>query len=159
VEWGITDRTTLRMPGGCHAFAALCEGVVTLTLPAAKAWVPRRNWMLSRPGEHAFAASMSMQRDFFLEGRESMAPSFQATADDLGTDCVSILLMALRLEHPRRPTWEPARAKGSEITSVGRALSAPVQGRAGAWVSWAGSFPALASRFRWPFRAAGPGPR
>jgi len=60
--------------------------VVAGALPAAKACVPCRNWMLSRHGEHAFAASMSMQRDLSLEGRESMAPSSQPWADDLETD-------------------------------------------------------------------------
>jgi len=49
--------------------------VVARTVPAAKACVPRRNRMLSRPGEHAFAASMSQELDRSLEGRESMAPT------------------------------------------------------------------------------------
>jgi len=48
---------------------------VAEVLPAAKACEPRGNRMLSRHGEHAFAASMSKQRDRSLEGRESMAPS------------------------------------------------------------------------------------
>jgi len=50
------------------------KGVVAQDPLAAKACVPRGNRMLSRPGEHAFAASMSMQLDLPLEGRESMAP-------------------------------------------------------------------------------------
>jgi len=50
------------------------KGIVAHALPAAKACVPRCNWMLSRPGEHAFAASMSKERDSSVEGRESMAP-------------------------------------------------------------------------------------
>jgi len=50
-------------------------------LPAAKACSPRRNRMLSRHGEHAFAAGMSKQRDMSLEGRESMAPPSQPRAD------------------------------------------------------------------------------
>jgi len=49
--------------------------VIARARPAAKACVPRGNGMLSLPGEHAFAASMSMQRDWFQEGRESMAPT------------------------------------------------------------------------------------
>jgi len=54
--------------------------------------------MLSRPGEHAFAASMSMQLDWSLEGRESMAPpsTFQPMAGDLVTDRVPILLVTLK---------------------------------------------------------------
>jgi len=48
--------------------------VVARALPAAKACVPRRNRMLSLPGEHAFAASMSKLLDLSVEGRESMAP-------------------------------------------------------------------------------------
>jgi len=57
------------------------KGVVARALLAAKACVPRGNRMLSRPGEHAFAASMSMQLDSSLEGRESMAPTSQPRAD------------------------------------------------------------------------------
>jgi len=53
--------------------------------------------MLSPHGEHAFAASMSMQRDSSLEGRESMAPTSTCglMAGDLITDRVPILLVAL----------------------------------------------------------------
>jgi len=54
--------------------------VVAGALPAAKACVPRRNRMLSLPEEHAFAASMSKQRNWSLEGRESMAPGDLPTA-------------------------------------------------------------------------------
>jgi len=54
--------------------------VVAGALPAAKACVPRGTRMLSRPGEHAFAASMSKQRNSFLEGRESMAPTSTSTS-------------------------------------------------------------------------------
>jgi len=49
--------------------------VVARTPPAAKACSPRGTRMQSRPGEHAFAASMSKQLDSSLEGRESMAPT------------------------------------------------------------------------------------
>jgi len=50
--------------------------------------------MLSRHGEHAFAAGMSMQLDLSLVGRESMAPSStaQQMVDDLVTDRVPFLL-------------------------------------------------------------------
>jgi len=71
--------------------------VVAWALPAAKACAPRGNRMLSLPGEHAFAASMSMQRDWSVVGRESMAPASTSgpRADDLVTDRVPILLVAL----------------------------------------------------------------
>jgi len=65
--------------------------VVAGALPAAKACVPCRNWILSRHGEHAFAASMSRQLDSSLEGRESMAPASQPVYDELVTKRVLIL--------------------------------------------------------------------
>jgi len=68
--------------------------VVAWAPPAAKACGPRGNRILSRPGEHAFAASMSKQLESSVEGRESMAPTFQPMADDLVTDPVPILLVA-----------------------------------------------------------------
>jgi len=68
---------------------------VARDLPAAKACVPCGNRMLSLPGEHAFAASMSMQRDSSMEGRESMAPTSLPRADHLVIDRVPILLVAL----------------------------------------------------------------
>jgi len=71
---------------------------------AAKACSPRGTRMLSRPGEHAFAASMSKQLDRPLEGRESMAPTSttQTMADDLVSDRVPILLVA-----PSHSTCDP----------------------------------------------------
>jgi len=71
--------------------------VVARALPAAKACAPHGNRMLSRHGEHAFAASMSMQLDSSLECRESMAPASTSgpRADGLPTDRVPILLVAL----------------------------------------------------------------
>jgi len=71
--------------------------IVAGALPAAKACVPRRNRMLSRHGEHAFAASLSMQWDWFLVGRESMAPTSTSLpmAEDLVTDRVPILFVVL----------------------------------------------------------------
>jgi len=54
--------------------------------------------MLSLPGEHAFAASMSKELGCSPVGRESMAPTSTSgpMADDLLTDCVHILFVALR---------------------------------------------------------------
>jgi len=76
--------------------------LVAWALPAAKACAPRRNRLLSRPGEHAFAASMSMQKNWFLKGRESMAPNSTSRpmAYDLVTDRVPIQLVALRTSTP-----------------------------------------------------------
>ena len=84
------------MQGGCHAFAALCKVVAARALPAAKACETRGNWLLSLHGEHAFAASMSQERDSPQEGRESMAPPSQPRANNLLTDRAPILLVALR---------------------------------------------------------------
>jgi len=69
--------------------------VVARALPAAKACVTHRNRMLSRPGEHAIAASLSMQLDSSAEGRESMAHTSPPMADDLVTDRISILFVVL----------------------------------------------------------------
>jgi len=73
--------------------------LVARALPAAKACEPRGNRMLSRPGEHAFAASMSKQGNWSLEGRESMAPTYtsQPMVGDLVTGIVPILLVVLSL--------------------------------------------------------------
>jgi len=70
-------------PEGAMLSRPSATWVVALALPAAKACAPRGDRMLSRPGEHAFAASMSKQRDSSLEGRESMAPSSGPRADYL----------------------------------------------------------------------------
>jgi len=94
--------------------------IVAWALLAAKACSPRRNWKLSLPEEHAFAASMSKQQDSSLEGRESMAPSSQPRADDFVTERVLILLVALKNQYD---VCQASRSRQRNHGSLTRSLT------------------------------------